>query len=44
VALIAVILVNIWLGTPFNLTLLYSGLQDIPTSSTRRVRWTKRLE
>jgi multiple sugar transport system permease protein len=30
VALIAVILVNIWLGIPFNLTLLYSGLQDIP--------------
>lgn len=30
VALIAVIGVNIWLGIPFNLTLLYSGLQDIP--------------
>jgi multiple sugar transport system permease protein len=30
VALIAVILVNIWLGIPFNMTLLYSGLQDIP--------------
>jgi multiple sugar transport system permease protein len=30
VALISVILVNIWLGIPFNLTLLYSGLQDIP--------------
>jgi hypothetical protein len=30
VALIAVILVNIWPGIPFNLTLLYSGLQDIP--------------
>jgi multiple sugar transport system permease protein len=30
VALVAVILVNIWLGVPFNLTLLYSGLQDIP--------------
>jgi multiple sugar transport system permease protein len=30
VALLAVILVNIWLGIPFNLTLLYSGLQDIP--------------
>jgi multiple sugar transport system permease protein len=30
VALIAVILVNIWLGIPFNVTLLYSGLQDIP--------------
>ena len=30
VALIAIILVNIWLGVPFNLTLLYSGLQDIP--------------
>ena len=30
VALVAVVLVNIWLGIPFNLTLLYSGLQDIP--------------
>lgn len=30
VALLAVIIVNIWLGIPFNLTLLYSGLQDIP--------------
>ena len=30
VALLAVILVNIWIGIPFNLTLLYSGLQDIP--------------
>jgi multiple sugar transport system permease protein len=30
VALVAVILVNVWLGIPFNLTLLYSGLQDIP--------------
>jgi multiple sugar transport system permease protein len=30
VALIAVILVNIWLGIPFNMTLLYSGLQHIP--------------
>jgi multiple sugar transport system permease protein len=31
VALFAVILVNIWLGIPFNVTILYSGLQDIPT-------------
>ncbi len=30
VALGSVILVNVWLGIPFNLTLLYSGLQDIP--------------
>lgn len=30
VALIAVVLVNIWLGIPFNVSLLYSGLQDIP--------------
>lgn len=30
VALLAIILVNVWLGIPFNLTLLYSGLQDIP--------------
>lgn len=29
-ALIAVIVVNVWIGIPFNLTLLYSGLQDIP--------------
>lgn len=29
-ALIAVIMVNIWLGIPFNVALLYSGLQAIP--------------
>ena len=29
-ALIAVIGVNIWLGIPFNVVLLYSGLQSIP--------------
>jgi len=30
-ALVAVIMVNIWLGIPFNVVLLYSGLQAIPT-------------
>lgn len=30
-ALIAVVMVNIWLGIPFNVVLLYSGLQAIPT-------------
>lgn len=30
VALSAVILVNIWVGIPFNVTILYGGLQDIP--------------
>jgi multiple sugar transport system permease protein len=30
VALLAVVLVNIWVGIPFNVTLLYSGLQEIP--------------
>ncbi len=30
VALVAVVLVNIWLGIPFNVALLYSGLQNIP--------------
>jgi multiple sugar transport system permease protein len=29
VALITVVIVNIWLGIPFNVTILYSGLQDI---------------
>jgi multiple sugar transport system permease protein len=29
-ALIAVILVNIWIGIPFNTAILYGGLQDIP--------------
>jgi multiple sugar transport system permease protein len=29
-ALIAVIIVNIWIGIPFNATLLFGGLQDIP--------------
>ncbi|AMM19145.1 ABC transporter permease [Frondihabitans sp. PAMC 28766] len=30
VALLSVVIVNIWLGIPFNVTILYSGLQDIP--------------
>ncbi|TQS46262.1 carbohydrate ABC transporter permease [Cryptosporangium phraense] len=29
-ALIAVIVVNIWIGIPFNATILHGGLQDIP--------------
>lgn len=29
-ALISVIIANIWLGIPFNLVILYSGLQNIP--------------
>ncbi|WP_419999321.1 carbohydrate ABC transporter permease [Streptomyces boninensis] len=29
-ALLSVILVNIWLGIPFNVVLLHSGLQEIP--------------
>jgi len=29
-ALITVIAVNIWIGIPFNMTILYSGLQGIP--------------
>lgn len=29
-ALISVIAVNIWIGIPFNVTILYGGLQDIP--------------
>jgi multiple sugar transport system permease protein len=28
-ALVAVIMVNIWIGIPFNVTILYGGLQDI---------------
>ncbi|SDO53729.1 carbohydrate ABC transporter membrane protein 1, CUT1 family [Nakamurella panacisegetis] len=30
VALVAVIVVNVWIGIPFNVTILYGGLQDIP--------------
>jgi multiple sugar transport system permease protein len=29
-ALVAIIIVNIWIGIPFNSTILYGGLQDIP--------------
>ncbi|MFG2125428.1 carbohydrate ABC transporter permease [Streptomyces sp. NPDC048710] len=29
-ALVSVILVNVWVGIPFNATILYGGLQDIP--------------
>lgn len=31
VALVSVIIVNIWLGIPFNVAILYGGLQGIPT-------------
>ncbi|MEV6793518.1 sugar ABC transporter permease [Streptomyces sp. NPDC051320] len=30
-ALTSVVLANIWIGIPFNLVILYSGLQNIPT-------------
>lgn len=30
-ALMSVVIANIWLGVPFNLVILYSGLQNIPT-------------
>ncbi|PYF99296.1 multiple sugar transport system permease protein [Georgenia satyanarayanai] len=30
-ALLSVLIANIWLGIPFNLVILYSGLQNIPT-------------
>ncbi|MFG3658652.1 carbohydrate ABC transporter permease [Streptomyces sp. NPDC047706] len=30
VALLSVILVNIWIGIPFNMVILYGGLQEIP--------------
>ncbi len=30
-SLVAVIIANIWLGIPFNLVILYAGLQNIPT-------------
>jgi len=32
VSLIAVIIVNIWIGVPFNMVILYGGLQAIPES------------
>ncbi|MFD3504630.1 carbohydrate ABC transporter permease [Streptomyces sp. NPDC058678] len=31
-SLVSVIIANIWIGVPFNLVVLYSGLQSIPTS------------
>ena len=31
-SLASVIIANIWIGVPFNLVVLYSGLQSIPTS------------
>ena len=31
-ALLAVIIANVWLGIPFNLVILYAGLQNIPDS------------
>ncbi len=41
-ALVAVIGVNIWLGIPFNMTILYGGLQESPRSSTRPAPSTAR--
>jgi multiple sugar transport system permease protein len=31
-SLVSVTIANIWIGIPFNLVLLYSGLQNIPTT------------
>ncbi|GAA2344037.1 sugar ABC transporter permease [Saccharopolyspora halophila] len=31
VALLSVVLVNIWIGIPFNMVILYGGLQEIPS-------------
>jgi multiple sugar transport system permease protein len=31
-ALISVLIANIWIGIPFNMIILYGGLQDIPTT------------
>ena len=39
-SLVSVTIANIWLGIPFNLVILYSGLQNIPSSCTRRRRST----
>lgn len=30
-ALVSVTLINVWVGIPFNTTILYGGLQDVPT-------------
>lgn len=30
IALLSVIIVNIWIGIPFNVTIIYGGLQEIP--------------
>lgn len=49
-SLVSVTLANIWLGIPFNLVILYAGLQNIPTelyeaaavdgaSAVQRFRW-----
>jgi multiple sugar transport system permease protein len=38
VSLISVILVNIWIGIPFNMVILYSGLQDIPAEMYEAAR------
>ena len=41
-ALIAVIMVNIWIGIPFNTTILYGGLQEIPRGALRGRRAGRR--
>ena len=49
-ALLAVIGVNIWLGIPFNTTILYSGLQSVPQElyeagalDEGRIEWLDRV-
>jgi multiple sugar transport system permease protein len=37
-SLISVIIANIWIGIPFNLVLLYSGIQGLPESLTEAAR------
>ncbi len=41
-SLASVTIANIWIGIPFNLVILYSGLQAYRTICTRRRRWTAR--
>lgn len=39
-ALTSVVIANIWIGIPFNLVILYSGLQNIPGELYEAASWT----
>lgn len=49
IAILSIIIVNVWVGVPFNMTILYGGLQDIPeelyeAASIDGASWRQQLQ